>query len=942
VTSAGDHLAAAELDLWSRMLRTGLIGVDTTADPAAVADAADRFLMALPPAHRQQVVQRWFDDHQELEPSARIRGSGGPRPWFTDYSPTDGYHWRRLREYLITSRGRSETVVDSLDRETDRILEMLEDPRPDGPASFRTKGLVVGHVQSGKTANFSALAAKAYDVGYKVVIVLSGLHNSLRRQTQLRLEDELGLVDTTAARPTVGRAADDQQISALTTADPAGDFNQGSQPPNLFGSSRTLLVMKKNASILRRLNRWLAPRTPLDTPVLIIDDEADQASINTGGNRPGDDEADPDAPTDTGPDLSAADIDTREGGGAVRLTRRTLELETDPSIINGLIRELMERLDRAAYVGYTATPFANVLIGHDSLDRSVGEDLYPSDFIVSLPRPPGYVGAERLFGRAALPAAVGADAGPVAPADVLRRVPDAEAAALLPRRADPAPTALPATLDHAILDFVLAAAARDVRTGRRNAAAMLVHASQLTAQQTVLARLVEARVAALRQGWIYRMAGDKVRSQLRDRWEQQFTPVTRAMNPAAELPFEAVEQAVDTLLHGLPVLQLHNRSGDELDYQREPTLRAVIIGGNKLSRGLTLEGLLVSYYIRRANAYDTLLQMGRWFGYREDYLDLTRLYTTAELADDFRDLATYEEELRQEIQLYDRLGQTPGDFGVRIHTHPSMEITAPNRMGSARTVSYNYSATVQQTSAFELSNRSWLEHNVDATRRFLADLGVDGVDTAGGSAGRRTWSGVGWQEIYDFLGDYRTFSGSTRFVAHLVRDYIQTRAGRHELLHWTVAVRGLLTVDDKLGTENLGIGDGQPVACIRRSREAASDTSIGTLVNPISKGGRGDEDIDLDDHQIQAARAAAAAGQLSYPVALRRQRSPATGLLVIYPISRNSSPLTDEPDDKGKQPLFEDPGRDGATVIGVTASFPYSPTADERGYVVGSAGAAPV
>jgi hypothetical protein len=933
MTSGGEPLPKADLERYLRVLRSALIGSDT-ADPAVVVAAAESFL---PAAHRAQVLQQWIDDHSELEPAARIRGTGGRRPWFADHDPTTGYHWRRLHEYLLTAMNRSETVVDSLDKETDRILEMLEDPRPGGPP-FRVKGLVIGYVQSGKTANFSALAAKAFDAGYKVVIVLSGLHNSLRRQTQLRLEDELGLVATSPARPTVGLAADDQKIIGLTTAQRFGDFNQGTSDPNILGTVRTLLVMKKNASILRRLDSWLAPRTPLDTPVLIIDDEADQASINTGGNRP-DDEGDEDPPTATGADLTAADIDPADGSGAVTLSRRTLELETDPSIINGLIRGLMDRMRRVAYVGYTATPFANVLITHDAHDRQVGGDLYPSDFIVSLPRPPGYVGAEILFGRGA----VADDTADVVGVNVVRPIPDWEADSLLPRRGEQPPTSLPSTLEQALLDFVLAAAARDTRTGQRNAAAMLIHASQLTAQQANLARLVEDRVATLKRQWIYNMPAGAVRTQLRERWEQEFVPVTRAMRPGWEVGFEVIEPAIDALLRDLPVLQLHNRSTDELDYERTPLLRAVLIGGNKLSRGLTLEGLLVSYYVRRANAYDTLLQMGRWFGYREDYLDLTRLYTTTALADDFRDLATYEEELRQEVRLYEQLGKTPDDFGPRISTHPSMAITAGPRMGSARAVSYNYSATIQQTSAFELRNKAWLQHNLDATRRLFATLGDAAVESDG-DTGRRKWCDVDWQLIYNFLDDYRTFGGSTRFVSRLVREYLHTQATRHdELTRWTVALRGLLAVDVKLGTEDLHLADGALTACIRRSREAASDTSIGTLVNPISRAGRGDEDIDLDDEQVAAARAQAASGQLSYPVALRQQRSPRHGLLVVYPISRYSGPVngTDGQEEAGKQPLFRDAERDGVTVIGIAASFPASNTADKRSYVVGSAGPAP-
>jgi Z1 domain len=258
---------------------------------------------------------------------------------------------------------------------------------------------------------------------------------------------------------------------------------------------------------------------------------------------------------------------------------------------------------------------------------------------------------------------------------------------------------------------VLAAAARDVRTGGQPAACMLIHASQLTAHQDVLAGLVRDRLGELRQQWVYDLPAGAVRAQLRVRWDREFVPVSTAVDQTRVLRFDDIEAAADRILRrGLPVLVLNNRSQDELEYERNPNLRAVLVGGNKLSRGLTLEGLLVCYYVRRANAYDTLLQMGRWFGYREDYVDLTRLYTTTELADNFRDLATYEEELRQEIHRYEQLRLTPLDFGPRIRKHPAMQIIARNRMGSARPISYNYAATLQQTSAFELGDPEWLQH----------------------------------------------------------------------------------------------------------------------------------------------------------------------------------------------------------------------------------------
>ncbi len=459
----------------------------------------------------------------------------------------------------------------------------------------------------------------------------------------------------------------------------------------------------------------------------------------------------------------------------------------------------------------------------------------------------------------------------------------------------------------------------------------------------MLADLVRDRLGQLRQQWVYDLPKGAARAQLRKRWDTEFVPVTTSVDPARLLRFEDIEDAVGQILRrGLPVLVLHNRSQDELDYERNPNLRAVLVGGNKLSRGLTLEGLLVSYYVRRANAYDTLLQMGRWFGYREDYADLTRLYTTTELADNFRDLATYEEELRQEIRRYEQLKLTPTDFGPRIRKHPAMQITARNRMGSARSIAYNYAATLQQTSAFDLDDSEWLRHNLEATRRLLARLGQ--VDYSAEGDGRRTWQNVDWHDVDSFLGDYQTFTGSTRFVSERVRAYLQAQAGRHgELVRWTVAVRGLLSTDPRLGDEDLGITDGRRVACITRSREAASSTSIGTLVDPVSAGGRGDEDLDLSDEARRTAAKEAAGLKGVYPLALRAQRSREQGLLLLYPISRHSRPRTaaQEDPEPSKQPLFADAAK-GVTVMGLAVSLPQSTSDAATGeYVVGSAGPAP-
>lgn len=878
----------------------------------------DSAMAMVPAAFRDEVRSRWQQARIVVEPVAVLAGPKDRNDWVTggDYDPAAGYHWRRLRDFLLVQRGRSESALESLDSSTDRILGLLADPRAGGPARFRTMGLVVGHVQSGKTANFSALTAKAVDAGYRIVIVLSGLHNSLRRQTQLRLEDELGLVQPVpgSKRRSVGFAEPGQGIVPMTGPGSWEDFHPGTADPGLIESGgRLIFIVKKNASVLRRLVSWLEERSPVTPPVLVIDDEADQASINTGGNR---------APLEELLDLSDDDVDTG------RRSAKAQAEESDPSVINGLLRRLLRRMERVSYVGYTATPFANVLIDRDAVDRDAGGDLYPADFIVALPQPAGYVGTERLFGRAAL---IGEEDG-LSPLDVLRRVPDHEADQLNPGRNGGVPGSLPETLKTALLDFLLAAAARDTREGARPATSMLIHASPFTAQQVSLAALVVEHLATLRQQWRYDR--DAARREFRARWDAEFRPVSAALAPDRVIDFDDLEPALArNFRNEMPVLVLNTRTDDDLDYERQPDLRAVVVGGNKLSRGLTIEGLLVSYYVRPAAYYDTLLQMGRWFGFRQSYVDLTRLWTTDELRARFRDVATVEEALRRELRLYDILGgRTPADFAPRIMAHATMQITARNRLGSARDVTVDFSGSFVQTINFQLGRRSWLEDNLTATRTFLAGLGAP---TRLGT--QPVWTEVDWRSVVAFLDSYQTYAGSSRVSSQLLREYIHQQADRHrEVTRWTIAVRGRQQVDTKLlGAEDLHIAGTDTTACINRAREIDSEISIGTLVNPVSRGNRGgDEEIGLDEDDITAAHALSGAQGASYAMSLRRQRPTDQGLLLLYPISRYST------QQRGNgRALFEHPDRDGVTVIGMGAVLPYSNSGATVRYVRGSAGA---
>ena len=897
MTSAGDAI-----DGYLRVVRVQM---------DALGMALDAALASVPEELREAVRTRW--EEETALPIRRVHvlsAHGGPRDWFAGWDPSTGYYWRRQRSYLIDQIGWAQPDVESLDDATDRILSHLEDPRPDGPAEFNVRGLVMGYVQSGKTANFCALVAKAADLGYKLVIVLSGIHNSLRLQTQRRIARALGIDPTGVALPEAG-----MRWISLTTDEINGDFRPGTIDANVLqGNERVLLVVKKNATVLRRLTRWMENRAPASLPVLIIDDEADQASINTGGNR---------APMSDETDLGPADVEDVNAAD-----------ELDPSVINGLVRLLISSFHRVCYVAYTATPFANVLINHLAIDREVFEDLYPRDFIVALPRPNGYTGAERLFGRASLP---GETDDEIPGLDVVDFVPDHEADQLSPAGRDIGdftPQMCP-SLEAAFLDFVLAIAARQRRTGQDRAASMLIHTHHRQAVQHQIGQLVREHVSQLRQSWRYDR--ESIRPVLRDRWNQRFRPVVASVNIRNDVEFEEIEDHIDRLFRDpLRVLVLNSTSQDVLDYEGDPTIKAVVIGGNRLSRGLTLEGLMVSYYVRRTQYFDTLMQMGRWFGFREQYVDLTRIWTTDELWDWFRDLALAEEELRREIARYERENLTPLDIGPRIGSHPVMMITAQNKMGGARVVTQSYSGYLMQTTSFRFEDTAWLQSNLAVAQQLLGQIGQPNLPTD--SAHQPAWRGVPWQAVDAFLAQYRLDPRATHEMG-AIRQYLREQTRNGELTEWVVSVRGRGTSDASLGVEPLLSVNGTALNRIGRTRLKNAPHSIGSLINPATlagAAGTGDEEIGLTPAQLQAARQEAG-DTGDFPTALRKQRGRTQGVLLLYPISPFSRPRNDE---GNRLPLFTTP-ENAVTVLGIALVFPVSESPATIEYVVGSVGPMP-
>jgi hypothetical protein len=830
-----------------------------------------------------------------------IEEARGHHEWLRDVDRQEWVYWPRLRQYLLVARGWTPPAVQSIDDATDRIHGALEDPR--GSRDFDRRGLVVGYVQSGKTANYSALIAKAADTGYRLFIVLTGIHNQLRQQTQRRLNAELVGTEPGGVAPP---GEDRRRWLTFTTTDLLGDFTPGTvDTAALAGGQPALIVSKKNATVLRRLNQWLdtLPAATRETlPVIVIDDEADQASPNTRSNRP----------------FPEADEESDDDELAQMLA------DSAPSRINELIRRLLNGFPRVAYVGYTATPFANVLIDHQAEDRFAGADIYPASFIVDLPRPHAYYGPERIFG-----SSEDADSQGL---DIIRHVADDDIHFLVPHSRDEvedfAPQ-LPGSLRDAIDDFVLAGAARYQRGDGDEPATMLIHTTHYTRVQQRLYEAVAAYMTELRNEWRYTWQGG-LEQRLRERWEADFRPVTRSEDVTADVPFHEIREHIGALLeHPIETLQLHSASEDILDYNRDESLKVIVVGGNRLSRGLTLEGLLVSYYVRRANAYDTLMQMGRWFGYRSGYADLTRIYTTTELEQWFRDLVTVEDEVRHDIRRYAEEGLNPRDFGVRIRCHPALLVTDRLKMRSAQVERTSFAGQLVQTVVFPFGDRDWLHANIDATAEFLSGLGTPAED---GEPARPMWRGVPWQTIVGFLGSYQTDPAAARFnpeVVELLVGFLRRQADQGELVEWVVGVMG--QARDQLGTIELGIDSIPQLNTIERTR-LRDTNSLGVVTSPAHLG------LGLSEDQLDRARTGSRAPSGRR---LREARDPREGLLLVYPISRFSGWDGDENVAKNdREPIYASPARarEMVDIIGISLAMPPSSTAATVEYVVGTVG----
>ena len=734
-------------------------------------------------------------------------------PWLESAkAEIDPYYWSRYKRLLV-QRHFSGHVVAALDDVTDRILGLLEHPAREG--FWDRRGMVMGHVQSGKTANYTGLICKAADAGYKVIIVIAGIHNNLRNQTQLRIDE--GFVGRDSARLLsrksdvfIGAGKFDGSRRPITFTNSLRDFNKniatGVGVPLQNLSEPAVFVIKKNSSTLKYLLEWLREHSArfgtetIDAPMLLIDDEADNASINI---KHGKDEV---------------------------------------SRINGQIRGLLHMFERSCYVGYTATPFANIFIDPSTDDDMLGDDLFPRSFIVSLDPPTNYFGPSKVF-------LDGSDA-------VIRHIDDNEDLLPLKHGIDLEVVALPPSLVYALRTFVLGRAIRLARGHDRQHSSMLVNASRFTNVQRQLRneihRLLERIQSSARVNGSLpdeEALRDPELAALREVWLSEYSDT--------EFNWSIVQSRLNEAAAPIAVIEVNSRSAGKLDYAAyEDTGRSVVaVGGFSLSRGLTLEGLMVSYFLRNSMMYDTLMQMGRWFGYRPEYEDLCRVWMPEEAEGWYAHIAESTEMLREELRTMERAGATPQDFGLKVRSHPdTLIVTARNKMGSGEkvVVSIGLANSFVETATLKRDEAS-LEANLAAARRLGQRLSASGHPLTGAVKVSGGWllKGAPVQPILDFVGEFRNHPLSMLTEPGPVRKYIEERR-EGELSKWDVLFASIgHDQDDTIRDTSLGVA----IDCQRRTAGRRSDSRTIRVTNKQRVASRGIEKTGLSGEDVALAEA---------------------------------------------------------------------------------------
>lgn len=612
------------------------------------------------------------------------------RYWYDDIKDDiNHFYWPRYRSSLVRS-GWSVGIVNQLDSQTlNNLMNYIGDPN--AKESFSRKGLVMGDVQSGKTSNYIGLICKAADAGYKVIILLTGVLESLRRQTQIRVEEGFIGYDVENKKWVgVGVQSSENNVIPKSETSRVNDFTglAGENTLHQITNEKVpfIFITKKNSKTLRKIRTTLSninlipPQNKIKSSLLVIDDEADNASINT--NIP----------------------------------------ENDPTIINSEIRKLLNLFTKSNYVGFTATPFANVFIDPDSETEMLKDDLFPKHFIYNLHAPSNYFGANKMFIDKTF--------------NTVQLIEDSDSSFPLKHKKDWDGNSLFPSLIEAINAFLIINALRDLRerTQSNSHRSMLINISRFIKVQErieeIITNLFENILNAIKQSHKlnYQEYSKNIYIlNLINTYEKHYS-IFYTWEDVFSVLYNSVK---DIKIYKIPFKDKKK----QLDYDKhsDEGLRVIVIGGLALSRGLTLEGLTISYLYRNTSTFDVLMQMGRWFGYRHkpvEYSDLCKVWMLEQTKEYFEEIAHSINQLKRDFDALQKSNKTPKDFGIRVRNESEkLGITGRNKMRNSKKYVYTDDLFGQVLETpFISSVQSEIIHNMNTISSFLEKISLIYVD----------------------------------------------------------------------------------------------------------------------------------------------------------------------------------------------------------------------
>lgn len=791
------------------------------------------------------------------------------RDWYSKMVVKDEFFWNRYRNHLIRVEDLGVTNVNKLEHETlSNLMNCLGDPNDKIKGKRLRRGLVIGDVQSGKTATYTGLICKAADAGYKVVILLTGITESLRKQTQERIEegiigctirvDKAGNKGITRSSLRVGVGLDNREIRATAFTSYEDDFKVNGQIVSTISSHRSLVVfiVKKNVSVLSKLNKWLVEQNMdvldglIHEPMLLIDDEADNASVNTKKDK------------------------------------------LDPSKTNKTIRQICNSFNNATYIGFTATPFANVFIDPDTTEEMENADLFPEHFIYVLPTPSNYIGATNIYNR---------DAKYYSSLKFITDIVEPEPDYI--KEADPVELmerefyhkhskewcgVLPDSLNESLYSYFIANAIRDIRGDISQPRTMMINMSRFVKVQKYIKEYIERFYKnvfdCVNIDFSYDFEQNRglfVYQKFEEVWNKHYFNIgfdkNKVLNKSSLL--KAIEKIQIVVVNS-------GKDSSKLDYKTNPSLRLIAVGGLALSRGLTLKGLMTSYFYRNTATFDVLMQMGRWFGYRYNYDDLCQIWTSETSARWYEEISKSTEELKDDIRRMFDDRMTPKDFGLRVRDESvDLQITANNKMRNA----FNREEYISFWGGiFETPYASLNIQNNFKNIRTVKDL-VKAICKNGGNFSNKRNSAtlvaenVPCKYITQLLSDISVSIANMKFDTNTILSFID-EANNDKLNLWDVSIQS------GEGNLNYDYGEGVNIQCSKRTYFINNQGNQIHFTGRGTLGGNTDGQFGLTEQQVEEAKrlysSSVSSPKKSYPnhvwFSTIENRKP---LLIIYSIT---------------------------------------------------------